>query len=79
MARTTDELTRIDREIGELTGVFMGRGRIGDRPYDELLAEAQSIAARNKKRAGVKALIRKYGHQGAENIVRKYSGRTIRH
>lgn len=44
----------------------------------EMIAYAQQLNANDKRRAGVKGLIKKYGHDGASAIVRKHSGRNIR-
>lgn len=77
MERTEAERTSIDRQIGELTGVWLGRAAIGDRPYEELLAEAQTKAARKRRTAGARALVRKYGHEAATRIVANKTGRTI--
>lgn len=45
---------------------------------EQMITYAQTLNNTDKRRAGVKALKRKYGHDVAENIVFKHSGRTIR-
>ena len=74
---TNEEAIRIDREIGEATGVFMGRNRIMQLGHETALAEAMKVSSRNKKRAGVKGLVHKYGQSAASNIVSKHAGRRI--
>ena len=44
---------------------------------DEIVAIAESKVKRHKRRAGVRALQNKYGHDAAVRIVKKHSGRTI--
>jgi len=44
---------------------------------EEIVAIAESKAKRYRRRAGVRALERKYGHESAARIVKKHSGRTI--
>jgi len=44
---------------------------------DEIVVIAESKAKRRKRRAGVRALQNKYGHDAAARIVKKHSGRTI--
>ena len=51
--RTYEERTALDREIATITGFWLGRDRVGDRPYDELLTEAQALASRREPYAGV--------------------------
>lgn len=46
--------------------------------HDAFLAEAARIARNKKRRAGVTALERKYGHDIAATIVFRHSGRRIR-
>ena len=45
---------------------------------EQVQAIAESKAKRYRRRAGVRALERKYGHEAAKCIVKKHSGRTIR-
>jgi len=44
---------------------------------DEVVAIAERKVKRYKRRAGVRALQAKYGHDAARRIVKKHSGRTI--
>lgn len=44
---------------------------------EQIVAIAERKAKRYKRRAGVRALQNKYGHDAAARIVRKHSGRTI--
>lgn len=44
----------------------------------EVRADAQTRISRDKKRNGVRALKAKYGHEAADQIVFKHSGRHIR-
>lgn len=61
----------------EATGLHLDHARVWGLSSEQMMAEAQKVQGRNKKRAGVKALVRKYGHESAERIVYKHSGRTI--
>jgi len=45
---------------------------------EEIVAIAEGKAKRYRRRAGIRALQQKYGHDAAKRIVRKHSGRTIR-
>jgi len=44
---------------------------------ETIVAKAEAKQRRYNRRAGVRALERKYGHDAAARIVKKYSGRTI--
>ena len=70
--RTQDEIKRISREIYETTGYSLSWDRIGNRPIEE------RALAKRKRRAGVRALVAKYGAASASRIVAKHSGRVIR-
>lgn len=69
----------IDHTVGEHTGVWLGRGRIlrEGLTVDTALVIAQAVAARTKRRAGVRGLVRKYGAASAARIVKRHTGRTI--
>lgn len=45
---------------------------------EQIFAIAAGKKKNYNKRAGVRALEAKYGHESAKKIVQKYSGRTIR-
>lgn len=45
---------------------------------EQVRAIAESKAKAYRRRAGVRALEKKYGHAAAARIVKKHSGRTIR-
>lgn len=45
---------------------------------EKILAIAAAKKKTYNKRAGVRALEKKYGHESAKRIVQKYSGRTIK-
>ena len=45
---------------------------------DDLLGSLTEIVTRYNRRAGVRGLVKKYGHESAERIVKNHSGRTIR-
>jgi hypothetical protein len=67
------------------TGIVLPMSPTFGLSAEEMLAKAQTLAAEkaavkaslNKKRAGVKALQAKYGHESAARIVSKYAGRAI--
>lgn len=67
------------------TGIVLPMNPTFGLTAEEMLTKAQGLAdekaavkaSLNKKRAGVKALQAKYGHESAARIVSKYSGRTI--
>lgn len=44
---------------------------------DEILAKAEAMKARKRRRAGVTALKARYGKAGAERIVSKSSGKRV--
>ncbi len=44
---------------------------------DNILGSVTAMVARYNKRAGLRALKRRYGHDGAERIVAKHAGRHI--
>ena len=46
--------------------------------YDDLLGSMVELTAKYNRRAGVRGLVKKYGHESAERIVKNHSGRTIR-
>ena len=82
MAATLDEIEAhlnlvddVAREYGanlDASKIAFGASR------QEIEAVAQSKNKANKRRAGVRALEQKYGHDAAARIVYKHSGRTIR-
>lgn len=81
-SRPTDEIIahlRLLDEVGDEVGYTL---RPDQAPFDatreQLVTIAQGKLKANKRRAGVRALERKYGHDAAANIVYKHSGRTIR-
>lgn len=78
MARTQEEIRVLNNQLGEETGIRLGWDKIGDRPESELRARIAAILAKRNKRAGVKALVAKYGPASASRIVLRESGRTIR-
>lgn len=45
---------------------------------EQVVALAESKVRQYRRRAGVRALEQKYGHESAARIVRRHSGRTIR-
>jgi hypothetical protein len=45
---------------------------------EQVVEIAESKAKNYRRRAGVRALQQKYGHDAARRIVKKHSGRTIR-
>lgn len=45
---------------------------------EQVIEIAEGKAKRYRRRAGVRALQQKYGHDAARKIVKKHSGRTIR-
>jgi hypothetical protein len=45
---------------------------------DDLLSGLTEVVARYNRRAGVRGLVKKYGHASAERIVHKQTGRTIK-
>ena len=73
------DLLRMLDEIGDEVGYTLRPDQAGfGKTREQLVTIAQSKLKANKRRAGVKALERKYGHDVAANIVYKHSGRTIR-
>ena len=44
----------------------------------EITAVAEAKTKKHNRRAGVRALVAKYGHEAADQIVNKHSGRHIR-
>lgn len=45
---------------------------------EAIVAIAEGKARQYRRRAGVRALEKKYGHEAAARIVKRHSGRTIR-
>jgi len=79
---TVDEIARhlqICDEVSQEYGftIYPDKVKFGA-TRDEVVAIAESKAKRYRRRAGVRALERKYGHEAAARIVKKHSGRTIR-
>lgn len=66
------------REIHAETGVMLNQARSWTKSSDELRTEAQAVAARSKRRAGVRGLVAKYGADSAERIIRNKTGRAVR-
>lgn len=88
MARTRDEVRDIQQRIQEQTGFFMGERYVQPRTWqneiiepepteESLLAEAQRLAAKRRKSAGLRALKAKYGHDGAQAVVSRHAGRSV--
>ena len=69
--RLVDEISKEYKLIIQPDKVAFGASR------DEIVAIAESKVKRHKRRAGVRALEAKYGHDAAARIVKKHSGRTI--
>lgn len=66
----------VARYIGNTIGVYtLDWQKLNS---DDLLGSLTEIVTRYNRRAGVRGLVKKYGHESAERIVKKYSGRTIR-
>ena len=76
--RTEAERTEVDRLVAATTGIWLGRARVADRPLDDLLVEARRIARKRGRRAGVRVLVARHGHEAAADIVYRHSGRIIR-
>jgi hypothetical protein len=70
-------LQRVEN-IGKKYGVQLNEGEFWGKSRKEIEEAAKRKAGYQKKRAGVKALVKKYGAKGAANIVYKHSGRRIR-
>lgn len=82
MGATVDEIARhlqICDEVGQEYGFTIYPDKVEfSATREEVQAIAESKAKRYRRRAGVRALERKYGHESAARIVKKHSGRTIR-
>ena len=82
MAGTVDELEahlNLVDEVAQEFGFALDASKIEfGSSRDEIVALAESKRKRYNRRAGVRALEQKYGHEGAARIVRRHSGRTIR-
>lgn len=77
---TIDHLAHVYRTIGLIgqeTGVFLDASRVWHMTDEDLRSEVDRLAKKSRKRAGVKALVKKYGHQGAERILEQKTGRHI--
>lgn len=76
--RTADEIKALNKQIYQETGITISWASIGNRPIEDINAEVAQLVAKRNKRAGVKALVAKYGPASASRIVKRESGRTIR-
>jgi hypothetical protein len=64
--------------IQAMTGVSLDEIDILQKSTSELQSIYNAKCAARNKRAGVRALVSKYGHESAERIVKNHSGRTIK-
>lgn len=64
--------------IHDLTGVTLDEMDVLGKSNDEIQTVYNTKCAARNRRAGVRALVHKYGHDSAERIVRNHSGRTIK-
>lgn len=67
MVRSISEKTQVNLDVMD----FLGKTN------EEIQARFDEKCGNRNKRAGVRALVSKYGHESAERIVKKHSGRTI--
>lgn len=77
---TIDHLAHVYRTIsiiGQEIGIYPDVNRVWHLADEEIRAEAERLAKKSKKRAGVKALVKKYGHAAAERILENKTGRHI--
>lgn len=61
--------------IGDETGVYLDANRVWHMVDDEMWTEAERLAAKKRKSAGFKSLVKKYGREAACNIVSGHAGR----
>jgi len=78
---TVDEIENHLRLVDEVAAEFdttLDAAKVTFGATREQIAEkAEAKAKRYRRRAGVRALQRKYGHDAAERIVSKHAGRHI--
>ena len=65
----------IEREFG--VGINTNLNDMGTASHEELEIFADQLRTKRKRGAGLRALKAKYGHDAAERIVSKHSGRHI--
>lgn len=64
-------------ELQESNRLTVDAGRMWGKSRQEIEGWVAGRAAQERKRSGLKAVIRKYGRDGAERIVEKHAGRHI--
>lgn len=79
-ARTVDEIEahlRLCAEVGEEFGVTIHAERyeVGTTTREQLVEAAQAITKRSNRRAGARALVAKYGKEGAQDIIYRHTGK----
>lgn len=70
-----DTLATVQAEFPKF---HLSPGEFWGKTEEQIRAIATPAAARYAKRAGVRGLVKKYGHEAASDIVFKHSGRRIR-
>lgn len=64
-------------EVSEATGANLDAAKLWGQSREQVEAVAAQKTRNNKKRAGARALVAKYGKDGAERIIERKTGRRV--